>query len=460
MPAQNKRQTSKISLMYVVIPLALIISMLSGSKAFADFLDLCNDNNENGYVGTDFQEGFMVAAILQGPADYYPMDIRGIKFVLGRPNGYDDTVHVRAHLYSIDDNNRPAALLSSSDTMTVTFAPNSRTDEKLALLKPNITIATPGPFAVVLEYKSGQEYQTPGLVTDTQQDIPPGKNFYSRDGGAHWIEHYDYWRKQPPSLVGYNRIWAWVESRVIVPKVTHTPTLPVVPTFTAIATATPFPTATATPTATPTPQKVSTFTPTSTATATPFPTATVTSIIHTRQVFFPQLGAAIPRPPDRPTLLQIDNRDEDNAYEVHYLSGPGYFTYFLQEATEAAFSSPITIQINNETIYTATNRAPGTYYYYVYAINIAGRSPMSTVQAVTVPPPTTLWVIDNQTRYPLYIDIDGGAPIEVLPGPFEWRVPSGIPRIHVQSHCGDNILAINFLPYTHTSTYFFSCGPL
>ncbi|MBI3942421.1 MAG: hypothetical protein HY326_05355 [Chloroflexi bacterium] len=442
MPAQNKRQTSKISLLYVVIPLALIFSMLCGVQAFAAFLDLRNDNGENGYIGTDFRENFMAASILQGPADFYPIEVRGVKFVLGRPTGYDSMVQVRTHLYSVGADNRPAVLLASSDTITVTFAPDKNTDEELALLRPIITITTPRPFAVVLEYKSGKEYQTPGLVTDTQQNIPRGKNFYSRDGGANWIEHYDYWRKQPPGLIGYNCLWAWIETRVIISESSPTPTLPVIPTFTPTATATPFPTATPT------------------ATETPTPTATATPFFHSLQVFFPHLSAIRLQPPDRPTLLEIDNRDEDNNYEVHYLSGPGYLTYFLQEATEASFSSPLTFQINNETTYRAINRPPGTYYYRVYAINIAGRSPMSAVQVVTVPPPTTLWVIDNQTGYPLYIDIDGGPPVEVPREQSEWRVPSGIRQIHAQSHCGENNLTINFLPYAITSTYIFRCGPL
>lgn len=150
---------------------------------------------------------------------------------------------------------------------------------------------------------------------------------------------------------------------------------------TATSTATPSTTSTTTRTGAPSPTATSTymngylaivikpFPPTSTPTLTPIPTNT-------------------PQPPSAPYLNPIDNSDQDNYYTVSWGIVNDAQSYVLEEATDASFSTPVTVYQGNNTswIIPSPGKTPATYHYRVKAINTWGVSTWSNVQLVTIYP--------------------------------------------------------------------------
>jgi len=98
-------------------------------------------------------------------------------------------------------------------------------------------------FLAGIEYLEGNVGSTPSALFDSNSDIPIGKNFFSRDSGVHWIEHYDFW--QSPSSVGFALVRANVDTQV--PSATDTPTPADTPTPTITPTPTPTPVITPSP---------------------------------------------------------------------------------------------------------------------------------------------------------------------------------------------------------------------
>jgi hypothetical protein len=95
-------------------------------------------------------------------------------------------------------------------------------------------------------------------------------------------------------------------------------------------------------------------------------------------------------PPETPTLNAIDNGDGDGNYTVTWSGAARASSYTLQEDTESNFPSPTTVYEGGSLSWSATNKAPGTYYYHVKANGSTGHSAWSNTQSVAVPRPPLL----------------------------------------------------------------------
>jgi M6 family metalloprotease-like protein len=233
-----------------------------------------NDNGSPAGYSSSFRAGYLIGAVLAPDWTRYPIKLQSASFLLYRFAGAAPSVTVRIRVYAIDAG-VPDLQLGQSDPVNVTtFYPNWASVDLSAY---NIVVNNPDPFMVVVEYLDGTAGSTPSVLLDSAAPILAGRNFYSRDGAASWIEHYNYWSS--PSQVGYNMIRAtgctvYGGTPAPSPTASRTPTITLSPT----ASMTRTPTGTATPSRTPTASRTltGTVTPTRTRTATATRTPSVT----------------------------------------------------------------------------------------------------------------------------------------------------------------------------------------
>ena len=90
--------------------------------------------------------------------------------------------------------------------------------------------------------------------------------------------------------------------------------------------------------------------------------------------------------PATPVLNPIDNSDGDASYTVSWGTAARASTYSLQEDTDRNFGSPVTAFEGAQTTWSASGKAPGTYYYRVRANGPTGQSAWSNVRSATVGP--------------------------------------------------------------------------
>lgn len=104
--------------------------------------------------------------------------------------------------------------------------------------------------------------------------------------------------------------------------------------------------------------------------------------------------------PDTPVLNSIYNPNGSSGYVVSWQAAYLASTYTLQEATNADFTDVVTRYSGTGTSWTASGKAPGTYYYRVKATNSWGDSGWSNTQQTTVWPTTTTFysVADAMVR--------------------------------------------------------------
>ncbi len=106
------------------------------------------------------------------------------------------------------------------------------------------------------------------------------------------------------------------------------------------------------------------------------------------RVYLPLVMKRWPPIPDTPVLNPINNPNGSSGYTVSWQAAYLASTYTLQEATNASFSGAVTRYSGTGTSWTASGKAPGTYYYRVKATNSWGDSGWSNVQQTTVWPTT------------------------------------------------------------------------
>lgn len=104
--------------------------------------------------------------------------------------------------------------------------------------------------------------------------------------------------------------------------------------------------------------------------------------------------------PVAPKLNSIKEEASGN-YIVSWNAVADATSYLLQQDTTASFSNPTTAVQGNVLSSSFTNKAAGTYYYRVLAINSVGKSPFSNVQNVTISqtPPVIPQGIEHSVWY-------------------------------------------------------------
>jgi hypothetical protein len=228
--------TTKHIKSFLGLSLILMFFCIHLTSARAALLQLRNDNGTAEGYHSQWQGGNIIGTVLTpNPAWSYPVKVNSVEFMLHRFTGAASSATVRARIYSVVGG-VPGALLGSSAPTTInTFYP---TWASISLTSANITLSSPAPFMVAIEYTTGISGSVPSTLTDNQNNIATGKNFYSLNGGATWIDHYNFWAE--PGNVGYNMIRATMDYTL---PLTSTPT----PTPTPTLTPTPTPTHTPTP---------------------------------------------------------------------------------------------------------------------------------------------------------------------------------------------------------------------
>ena len=353
--------------------------------------------NDNG-CGEDYFRGwepdYMAATVLKPHETDYPLRVRSVDFTLyaGFPNA-NQWARVKACAYEVAPD--------------LSFTPKtpqcSGTTEVLGPFWPDwVSIELPSPLVVedpnlvlaAVGYGRQTSNRTPSLLMDSTKSIPQNRNFYSRDGGRTWIEHYDWWAE--PEAVGYNMIRATgqlptptptpTSTNTPTPTPTNTPTPTSTATPTATPTATATPTSTATPTDTPTPAPTDTAVPASTATSTHTMTPTPTEPPERYSIHLPLVTRYWPPLPEIPTLYAISNPDGDGNYIVSWSSAALAQRYELHEDDDGGFNSPANRYTGGNTSYTVTNQRDGVWYYRVRACNSYGCSGWSNVESVGVRP--------------------------------------------------------------------------
>ena len=236
---KKQRPCIPLLILFLVSTIALLLGWRSVSAMTpAGEEQWRNDNGQaNGYTSSLAQH-YIVGSVLRGDDADYPVAIQSIQTMLYHFEGATASVRVRAVIYRIGENGRPGALLAASEPVVIEdFYPNwVRID-----FSAPVVLNDPQAFLAGIEYLEGNVGSTPSALFDSNSYIPIGKNYFSRDGGVHWIEHYDFWHS--PSGVGYAMVRANVDTQV--PSATDTPT----------------PTNTSTPTITPTPTPTPVITP-------------------------------------------------------------------------------------------------------------------------------------------------------------------------------------------------------
>jgi hypothetical protein len=163
---------------------------------------LRNDNGDPAGFNSDWEAGDIIGAVFDVDPSLFPLRILSARFPLYRDfPGAANSAQVSAYVYSMPDGT-PDELIGSSGVETVSsFYPTWRT---IDLASQDIVLDTPVEFMMALKYEAGSAGSTPSIITDSNENIPPGSNFYSEDGGATWREHYDFW--ESPAQAGYNMI--------------------------------------------------------------------------------------------------------------------------------------------------------------------------------------------------------------------------------------------------------------
>jgi hypothetical protein len=200
-------ETRHIKHLLAAILICLIVLCTQFASVNADeLMQLSNDNGTAEYYHT-WQAGDMVGAVLTPNPDWsYPIQVDSVEVLLYQFPGAASSATVRAHVYSTI-NGEPGVLLgSSAPTIITTFW---STWASISLASAKVTLSSPDPFMVAIEYTAGASGSIPSMLTDSQNDIASGRNFYSRDSGATWYEHYDFWVE--PEDVGYNMIRVTVD---------------------------------------------------------------------------------------------------------------------------------------------------------------------------------------------------------------------------------------------------------
>jgi len=132
--------------------------------------------------------------------------------------------------------------------------------------------------------------------------------------------------------------------------------------------------------------------------------------------------------PDTPTLNAINNSGGGN-YTVSWNAASGADTYTLQEADDAAFSSPVVAYGPGSGLsWSASGKAAGTYYYRVKASNSYGDSGWSNVQSVFVQPPSLFYAIADATALQGIPDTNDGTDPTMWTG-YEHEACSGFSGI-------------------------------
>ena len=106
------------------------------------------------------------------------------------------------------------------------------------------------------------------------------------------------------------------------------------------------------------------------------------------RTYLPLVMKRWPPIPDTPVLNPINNPNGSSGYTVSWQAAYLASTYILQEATNANFTGAVTRYSGTGTSWTASGKAPGTYYYRVKATNSWGDSGWSNTQQTTVWPTT------------------------------------------------------------------------
>jgi len=204
----------------------------------AELMQLSNDSGTVEYYSGAWEAGDAIGAVLTPSPDWsYPIQVDSVEFLLHQFPEAASQARVRVRVYSTV-NGKPDELLGvSASTDITTFWPAWAS---ISLDSASIILSSPDPFMVAVEYVAGETGTIPSTLTDSQDGIAEDRNFYSPDGGATWVEHYD-WHSggDGPAYVGYNMIRATVdvptESRIYLasvarnwspPTPTSTPTLP------------------------------------------------------------------------------------------------------------------------------------------------------------------------------------------------------------------------------------------
>lgn len=93
-----------------------------------------------------------------------------------------------------------------------------------------------------------------------------------------------------------------------------------------------------------------------------------------------------PPPPGTPTLSSINNSSGTSSYSVSWNSVANASGYVLQEASNGSFSGAVQVYTGAETMWNASGKGAGTYYYRVQATGLGGTSGWSNTQTTTVNP--------------------------------------------------------------------------
>jgi hypothetical protein len=103
-------------------------------------------------------------------------------------------------------------------------------------------------------------------------------------------------------------------------------------------------------------------------------------------------GCVVQIPPVAPSSITVPANSVTGSYTVSWSSSIGSTGYDLEEATDAAFSSPTTVYQGTNTTYNVTGKTSGTFYYRVRATNTWGNSAWTTgangCQIIPPNPPT------------------------------------------------------------------------
>jgi len=219
---------------FIVAIVALVALSALGMSATAEpqgTVLLQNDSGTAEGYSASMADDYVVASALRANDNQYPLRVQKVQAQFYRNfSGANSSVYVRAVVYAVNANGYPQELVAASVPMTITTFYPQFVD--LPLLQP-VLLMEPQTFVAGIEYLGGVMGSTPSFLTDDTSNIAERKNFYSRNAGQTWSEHYAFW--QTPSAVGYNMIRAWVETNAATP--TGSPT--VTPTPTPSPTATP-----------------------------------------------------------------------------------------------------------------------------------------------------------------------------------------------------------------------------
>lgn len=135
------------------------------------------------------------------------------------------------------------------------------------------------------------------------------------------------------------------------------------------------------------------------------------------RVYLPLVMKRWPPIPDIPVLNPINNSNGSSGYTVSWQAAYLASTYTLQEATNVEFTGAVTRYTGTGTSWTASGKAPGTYYYRVKATNSWGDSGWSNIQQTLVwPITTTFYSVADSTVQSGYPTANNGSSTVMLAG--------------------------------------------